>query len=671
VYLGSAAGLAAAPVVSVRGAADGNRQGVRPTALGDLDGDGDDELLIAEPAANDGAGTITFVPGSPAGPDFAAANVIDGPHPGAEAGASVTSGDYDADGATDLIVGVPGAGVDWSGEAWVFAAVTPSATAPDFVVQSEAEDRLGEFSATADLDGNGVDELLLGSSEFQAWGGRVVVFGDDLLPIAVVGGPLETTERGVQDSFTVVLRVAPTTDVTIGLSSASPDEALVSPASLTFGPGNWDVPQTVVATGVDDLLLDGNVGFTIVVEPAASADPGFDGVDGRDVPGTNEDDDLTGVVAAGAQDLETTEAGGTDSFTLVLVWAPSEPVTIPIATDRPGEAVPSVTSVTFDPLDWDVPQVVEIVGIDDDAIDGDVPFAVLLGPMTSADPVWDGVEGPEAGGTNQDDDVAGLTLAPAGGLFVSEGGSSATFAVALRTAPETPVTLQFASSDATEATSSPSELTFTGATWDQPQVVTVTGVDDDEVDGVVPFTVDLVATSGDPTYANLPATGVEGATTDDEGAGFVVAPTTLETSESGPAATFELHLSTRPVADVTIVVRSSDTSEGTVSPSEVTFTEADWASPQRVTVAGVDDDEVDGDQVFAITFAVSSGDPTYAGLVPTEVSVTNVDNDAAGKGGTCGCATGRPTPAWGVLALAAVVRRRRGGSRRLGSGQRR
>jgi hypothetical protein len=330
VYLGSAAGLAAAPVVSVRGAADGNRQGVRPTALGDLDGDGDDELLIAEPAANDGAGTITFVPGSPAGPDFAAANAIDGPHPGAEAGASVTSGDYDADGATDLIVGVPGAGVDWSGEAWVFAAVTPSATAPDFVVQSEAEDRLGEFSATADLDGNGVDELLLGSSEFQAWGGRVVVFGDDLLPIAVVGGPLETTERGVQDSFTVVLRVAPTTDVTIGLSSASPDEALVSPASLTFGPGNWDVPQTVVATGVDDLLLDGNVGFTIVVEPAASADPGFDGVDGRDVPGTNEDDDLTGVVAAGAQDLETTEAGGTDSFTLVLVRAPSEPVTIPI-----------------------------------------------------------------------------------------------------------------------------------------------------------------------------------------------------------------------------------------------------------------------------------------------------------------------------------------------------
>ena len=52
--------------------------------------------------------------------------------------------------------------------------------------------------------------------------------------------------------------------MTIGLSSSDPTEGTVAPASLTFTTVNWNVPQTVTVTGVDDVLDDGDVAYTIV-----------------------------------------------------------------------------------------------------------------------------------------------------------------------------------------------------------------------------------------------------------------------------------------------------------------------------------------------------------------------------------------------------------------------
>ena len=73
-------------------------------------------------------------------------------------------------------------------------------------------------------------------------------------------------------------------------------------------------------------------------------------------------------------------------------------------------------------------------------------------------------------------------------------------------------------------------------------------------------------------------------------AGITVTPTSgLTTTEAGGTATFTVVLTSRPVADVTIGLSSSDTTEGTVSPSSLTFTSANWNIPQTVTVTGVDD----------------------------------------------------------------------------------
>src|SRR5439155_15282430 len=72
------------------------------------------------------------------------------------------------------------------------------------------------------------------------------------------------------------------------------------------------------------------------------------------------------------------------------------------------------------------------------------------------------------------------------------------------------------------------------------------------------------------------------------------------------------------------------TAEGTVLPAALTFTTTNWATPQTVTVTGVDDSVVDADVAYAIaTGAATSTDSNYSGLNPADVPVTNLNNDTA------------------------------------------
>src|SRR5262249_25413507 len=84
---------------------------------------------------------------------------------------------------------------------------------------------------------------------------------------------LTTTEAGGTAAFTIALNSQPTANVTIGLSSSDTTEGTVAPASLTFTAANWNVPQTVTITGVDDFVQDGDITYTIITAPAVSADP--------------------------------------------------------------------------------------------------------------------------------------------------------------------------------------------------------------------------------------------------------------------------------------------------------------------------------------------------------------------------------------------------------------
>lgn len=97
--------------------------------------------------------------------------------------------------------------------------------------------------------------------------------------------PLNTTSAGTGG------RVQVNPKVTIPLESSLTAEGTVSPAALVFTKDNWNVPQTVTITGVDDALVDGNKTYTISLKAAVSADSLYNGVVGGTVTVTNMDND--------------------------------------------------------------------------------------------------------------------------------------------------------------------------------------------------------------------------------------------------------------------------------------------------------------------------------------------------------------------------------------------
>jgi len=142
----------------------------------------------------------------------------------------------------------------------------------------------------------------------------------------------------------------------------------------------------------------------------------------------------------------------------------------------------------------------------------------------------------------------------------------------------------------------------------------------------------IIVTISSPTNAVLGANTVHTYTIqDNDTAGITVNPTVgLVTSEAGATDTFTVVLDSKPTADVSIGISSSDIIEGTVLPASLTFTAANWNTPQTVTVTGADDAADDGDIAYNIlTAAAVSADANYNALNADDVSATNTDNDTA------------------------------------------
>jgi len=102
----------------------------------------------------------------------------------------------------------------------------------------------------------------------------------------------------------------------------------------------------------------------------------------------------------------------------------------------------------------------------------------------------------------------------------------------------------------------------------------------------------------------------------------------LQVSEAGNADfQISLELATQPTANVMIGINSSDTSEGTVNTANLTFTPQNWSQTQNVTIIGQDDADFDGDQMFTLTFSITSSDSAYSALPASILDVTTLDDE--------------------------------------------
>jgi hypothetical protein len=441
-----------------------------------------------------------------------------------------------------------------------------------------------------------------------------------------------TSEAGRQVTFTVVLNSQPEADVVIPLSSSDEGEGTVSVATLTFTPSNWNAPQPVTVTGVDDFLADGSQPYSVVTGAAMSTDTKYSAVDAANVALTNTDNDTAGITVTAESFLTTTELGGTATFTIVLNSEPTGNVVVPLSSNDATEGTVSSASLIFTPVNWNAPQTVTITGINDLVADGNQIYSVVTAAAMSADNAYHGIDPPNVLLFNTDNDSAGVTVTAAALLTTTEVGGAAMFTIVLNSQPTANVTIGLAPSDATEGAVLPAAAIFTPSNWNTAQTVTVTGVDDAVADGAQPYTVVTgFAVSTDSAYNGIDVPDVNASNTDNDSAGITVtAAAGLTTTEAGATATFTVVLNSEPTASVTIGLTSSDTTEGTVAASLI-FTAGNWNMPQTVTITGIDDALDDGNQPYTVVIAAAvSSDMSYSGVNPADVSVTNTDNDAAG-----------------------------------------
>jgi predicted SpoU family rRNA methylase len=490
-----------------------------------------------------------------------------------------------------------------------------------------------DFEAPADSDLNNVYEVTVqvsdGAGGIDAQTIAVTVTNIAEITVSAISG--NTNEAGTTATFTVSLDTAPSADVTINLSSSNSAEGSLSTSSITFTAANWNIPQVVTVTGVDDSIDDGAVGYTIVTSDAASADLNYNGLVVADVAVSNIDDDISVVTVTPISGLVTTEAGGTAQFNVVLTSQPSSDVTINLNSSNIAEGSLSTSSITFTAANWNIAQVVTVTGVDDNSVDGSVGYAIVTSNAVSADLNYNGFVVADISVSNTDNDVAGVTVTPISGLVTTEAGSTAQFNVVLTSQPSSDVTINVSSSNMLEGIVSTSALTFTAANWNIAQVVTVTGVDDSIDDGNVGYTIVTSAVSADLNYNGIVVADVSASNTDNDIAGVTVTPVSgLVTTEAGSTAQFNVVLTSQPISDVTINLSNSNTAEGSLSSSSITFTAANWNIAQVVTITGVDDNTVDGTVGYTIVTSAVSADLNYNGIIVADVSASNTDNDIAG-----------------------------------------
>ena len=250
--------------------------------------------------------------------------------------------------------------------------------------------------------------------------------------------------------------------------------------------------------------------------------------------------------------------------------------------------------------------------------------------LNLSNPVNAAIVMPQATITILDDDPA-PTLSVNDPPAVVEGNSgttSLTFTVSLSSPSGRPVTVQYQTADGSATASAdytavaPTTVTFDPGQTSKPVIVQIKGdlIDEDNEQ----FHLIL----SNPTNATMADSQGIGTITDDDTAGITVDPTSsLVTTEAGGTAKFTVVLTSQPTASVSIGLSSSDTTEGTISASGLTFTPANWNTPQIVTITGVGDSEADGDIAYSIITAPAvSTDSKYTGMNAADVLVTNRDD---------------------------------------------
>ena len=237
--------------------------------------------------------------------------------------------------------------------------------------------------------------------------------------VAIEGG------HNSPDYYKVSLESQPTQPVTISISGGTQlhlRTVIAAPllpvnvTSLTFTSSNWSVPQMVYVSGVDDALVEG-AHTQDISHSVDSGDKFFDtdgffggvAITGWSTSTVFQTQTMAATITVDIDDndvrvLLAETDGGTivkegvigDTYSLQLAFKPTDnvsialtvfPTTTSTATTVTNQIRVSPSTLTFTPNNWDVPQIVYIVAVDDTIVESQ-QTAVIKHSVGSLDPFF-------------------------------------------------------------------------------------------------------------------------------------------------------------------------------------------------------------------------------------------------------------------------------------------
>lgn len=328
-----------------------------------------------------------------------------------------------------------------------------------------------------------------------------VVTENDTAALTLSTASLTMDENLGTGNFTAVLAAQPQSNVVVNVTSSNTSEALVSPATLTFTPANWNVAQTVTVSAINDNTATSDIATINLAINDATSDDSFDSIIDKTVSVTLTNDDTAGfttVQSGGSTGV--IEAGVSDAFTVVLTAQPTSDVVISAISDDVTAATVSPATLTFTSVNWNVAQTLTVASPDDVDLISETPTITLAVLDGSSDNTFDSVVDQSVSIAVTDNDSADVLVSPSG-VTVAENGGTAQFTVVLGAQPASDVVLTVASSASSVATVSASTLSFTSANWNTAQTVTVTGVNNSTLaPGAANITVAVSDIASDNNY---------------------------------------------------------------------------------------------------------------------------------------------------------------------------
>lgn len=476
--------------------------------------------------------------------------------------------------------------------------------------------------------GIGVDIVAPGTNYSGLAAADLVVLNSnrDIPGLSVIAsnGTTVVQEGGASDTLSVVLTARPAGSVTVAVSGGG-GQAIASPTSLTFTNANWNLPQPVQMSAVDDNIVNGT---RLITELFAASGSGYDNVSAT-MPVTVLDNDSAGVEVTPTSGLVTSESGLQGQVNLRLKSQPTADVTVPLSSANSGEGTVSPAALIFTPANWNNYQTATLSGVADGVVDGDQPWTMITGLTSSADISYNGIDPPDANAINRDTNRTALLVTP-GAVVVNQGGSSAYLQVRLASRPTGAVTVSFVvpAPGNSEAVVTPASLAFTGgigSNWNLAQDVTVTGLPSGSPGN--PNFIITCTPSGDAAYAVLAPVVVNGINQNiSQPAVLLSLPPVMALTEGGAGTvTYGVRLSTDPgAATITVTPTSFDGQITVLAGATLTFDTSNYSTLQPVTVAAVDDAIAEGSHSGQIQHVVTG---SYAAVTLT-IPIT--DNDNAG-----------------------------------------